>query len=307
MRFSSPIQYFSSRTAKSEPIGVPSAHAVERRSKTRPHFADGWRKSFASPPPRSAAASNETSGQVHVWTASPRSILNARSCLQLLSEEDRVELGQISSTSVREASTAAKILLRLALSRASNRAISAADWHFRRDGDGKPIVGDGQPQIHFSVSHCSSAVAVAVSPTLRVGIDVESVDQVLSEGVAHTFFSQFERNNLSRLRSTQRERETLRLWTLKEAFSKLIGTGLSNNFDAIEFSLSPTTLHHGERNSEIRSTYFEALHIASSNDFCLATLAVGADTAVHLCGEVQVISLADQSMELVTPRPSVSA
>jgi 4'-phosphopantetheinyl transferase len=240
-----------------------------------------------------AARINSASSQIEIWAAAPQSLLAARSCLLVLDDDDRAELGQITATSQRDAATAARVLLRLALSRASHYAVSASRWRFRRSANNKPTVATGLPRFQFSVAHCASAVVVAVSSGLRVGIDVESIDQTMSDGVTQEFFSQVERNKLARLRSAQRARESLRLWTLKEAFTKLTGSGLSSDFASIEFSLAPAQLRDARQSVQPLSTYFETLHFATAADLCLVSLAVGAAEPEALRGEIQLTSLSD--------------
>ncbi|HEY5225285.1 MAG TPA: 4'-phosphopantetheinyl transferase superfamily protein [Methylovirgula sp.] len=246
------------------------------------------------------------SNQIEVWAAAPQSLLAARSCLQILDDHDLAEMGQITITSQRDAATAARVLLRLALSRASHYAIAASEWRFCRSAKGKPSLAMDLPQLHFSVAHCPSAVVVAVSAGLQVGIDVESIDQIMSDGVAQTVFSQLERNKLARLRAAQRARESLRLWTLKEAFTKLTGSGLSSDFASIEFSLAPTLLRDGQRARRL-STYFETLHFATATDLSLVSLAVGAAKPEALCGEIRLISLSgDDAAERAALTPAIS-
>lgn len=245
--------------------------------------------------------------QIEIWAAEPLSLLAAQSCLQVLDDHDRTEMGRITSTSQRDAATAARVLLRLALARAAHHTVSASEWRFCRSTTDKPSIAKGLPQLQFSVAHCPSAVVVAVSAGLQVGIDVESIDQIMSDGVAHTFFSQAERNRLARLRAAQKARESLRLWTLKEAFTKLTGSGLSSDFASIEFSLAPALLRDGHQGARHLSTYFETLHFVTAWDLCLVSLAVGAAKPEALRGEIQLTSLSDdEDAERATLVPTIS-
>ncbi len=84
----------------------------------------------------------------------------------------------------------------------------------------------GQPQLEagpcFSISHCRHAIAVAVSDR-PVGIDVESIRPLRSELVAKTM-NTAEQTLIAA--SSQPDRTFTRLWTCKEAFLKLRGTGI---------------------------------------------------------------------------------
>jgi len=79
-----------------------------------------------------------------------------------------------------------------------------------------------------SLSHTPGAVAVAVAAGGQVGVDVEDLSRRVDprEGFQR-FFTEAEWNWIEAGESTMR---FLRLWTLKEAWSKAIGLGLSADF-----------------------------------------------------------------------------
>ena len=93
---------------------------------------------------------------------------------------------------------------------------------------GKPFLTD-YPHIHFNFSHCANAVAVAVSDA-PVGIDIESLRAVGSSVVRYAMndeeIAQIEQAADSTL-------QFVRLWTMKEAAVKLIGTGITDNLKAV--------------------------------------------------------------------------
>lgn len=83
---------------------------------------------------------------------------------------------------------------------------------------GKPLL-DGYADIHFSMSHCRMAAAVAVSDQ-PVGIDVETLDQYSEEVARHAMSDREMRQILS---SPHPAKEFTRLWTMKESLYKLTG------------------------------------------------------------------------------------
>ena len=89
---------------------------------------------------------------------------------------------------------------------------------------GKPSI-IGHPEIHFSLSHCREAVACAVSDR-PVGIDVESIREY-KEPLAHYAMNDAEVRQIEA--SDHPAAAFIRLWTMKEATLKLIGTGISND------------------------------------------------------------------------------
>lgn len=93
---------------------------------------------------------------------------------------------------------------------------------------GKPYLLDS-PQIHFSISHCRSAIAVAVSDQ-PVGIDAESFRPV-SDALLDKCMNADEKAAI--ISSGAREETFAAYWTRKEAVFKLLGTGITDNLHDI--------------------------------------------------------------------------
>ena len=90
-----------------------------------------------------------------------------------------------------------------------------------RNENGRPYFEGSE--LDFSISHSRGIVAVAISDTCKVGIDVEAAD-MSSERVrklADRYLSPSEASSLS---STE---DFLRLWTQREAYVKQSGTPLA--------------------------------------------------------------------------------
>jgi 4'-phosphopantetheinyl transferase len=82
----------------------------------------------------------------------------------------------------------------------------------------------GHPEIFFNLSHCKEAAACVVSDH-PVGIDVESLRQY-KDSLAEYCMNDDE---LLQIKSSDNPDEVfIRLWTMKEATIKLLGTTISN-------------------------------------------------------------------------------
>ena len=275
---------------------------TERRSATRPTIIESWRKTLSCDVKQTPVRSQKNA-PIDVWLTHIQSFIRAQSCLALLTEDDRTSLTQLQSPASRISATAARVLLRLALSRAVRQATAPSEWKFEAPPTGKPVVGPGLPNIKFSVSHIDQLVVVAVSPNLNIGIDVESVDQSLSPDLITTFCHSDEQHSLKRLPESQRTREFIRLWTLKEAYTKLIGTGHSVDFTWIKFMLDPVNF---ETRGDVpaKRAVFENFHITARHSLYHVSLAVELSPHVVLPTEVQIISLADPAgLEEAVPAP----
>lgn len=87
---------------------------------------------------------------------------------------------------------------------------------------GRPYLPD-MPEWSVSISHCRKAVAVAVSGSKRVGVDVECRRRV-DEGLMGRVCTESEL--LSVRADADMAMAFLRLWTRKEAVLKCRGTGI---------------------------------------------------------------------------------
>lgn len=104
---------------------------------------------------------------------------------------------------------------------------------------GKPSL-DGHPGIHFSLSHCRQA-ALCVIDNVPVGCDVESVPDGLDMDVCRHCFNEEEMACI-----TGADQPTLafaQLWTRKEAFLKLTGTGLTSELPSLLCSPAARRAH----------------------------------------------------------------
>ena len=100
---------------------------------------------------------------------------------------------------------------------------------------GKPSIV-GHPEIHFNVSHCREAVACAVSDH-PVGIDVESIQRFNESLVRFTMNDEEVSQTLS---APQPGIVFTRYWTMKEAYLKLTGEGITNEIKEVLVNCSAT-------------------------------------------------------------------
>lgn len=90
---------------------------------------------------------------------------------------------------------------------------------FLYNDHGAPYI-EGGP--HFSISHCKTGIAVAVSEN-PIGIDIEAI-RTFSPDLMRKTMSEDEQKVITS--SETPEVEFIRLWTQKEALLKLQGTGI---------------------------------------------------------------------------------
>ena len=93
---------------------------------------------------------------------------------------------------------------------------------------GKPTIV-GHPEICFNLSHCREA-AICVLSDRPVGVDVESIREYKDSLVSYTM----NKEEICQIESAENPAAAfIRLWTMKEATMKLIGTGISNDMKMV--------------------------------------------------------------------------
>lgn len=102
------------------------------------------------------------------------------------------------------------------------------------------------PQLCFNLSHTQSLIACAITNGSQVGIDVEEQGRILSSDAlafARRKFSEEEAVGLEQITDpVERNRRFLQLWTLKEAYLKALGKGVSGTtLKDITFHFSVTS------------------------------------------------------------------
>ena len=102
---------------------------------------------------------------------------------------------------------------------------------------GKPYLTD-YPEIHFSISHCSGLVLCAFH-SAPIGADAEKIG-FFPEILPSRVFTEDELRLFSDRGTTPGSRAEwfYRLWTLKEAYVKMTGTGADTDLKAFSFTFS---------------------------------------------------------------------
>ncbi|GGX91746.1 4'-phosphopantetheinyl transferase family protein [Streptomyces hiroshimensis] len=106
-----------------------------------------------------------------------------------------------------------------------------------RNPNGRPYLR-GCGQLEVSLSHTGDILAVGLSHAGPIGVDVESSARpVYGTGLAEESFTAYERAALGWLPEADRNTSMIRLWTLKEAYSKALGLGLRLPFTSFGFTI----------------------------------------------------------------------
>lgn len=108
--------------------------------------------------------------------------------------------------------------------------IPEQDLVFKTASHGKPYLSDlpDGKTLYFNLSHSGRCMALAVSSSSPVGIDIEDMARHTDFGrLAARFFHPSEADFINQLEHAEKKEAFLRLWTIKEAFLKGLGDGLT--------------------------------------------------------------------------------
>jgi 4'-phosphopantetheinyl transferase len=209
---------------------------MERNGELNSGAADGhgYLNPWSAPPdtPKLEA------GAVHIWRASL--LVEAgqlRQLRELLSEDELCRAERFLFERDRNRFIAARGLLRKILGRYLD--IEPSRLRFRYSEQGKPeLAANGAgDNVHFNLSHSSALAFYAIAFGRKVGVDIEQIRADLPDlEIADRFFSPSEVAILRGLAPDRRREAFFRFWTLKEAYLKATGKGLTFGLNQVDVS-----------------------------------------------------------------------
>ncbi len=262
-------------------VAIGFGGAIPATAPTGP-YAQAWSR------PLAAAA------RVEIWFVPAGAHRLLAQDARILDRDDWAVIARVRDEAARNHLRATRITLRRALSHAVGNAVQPQAWRFETTSFGKPQVDPGLPQVHFCVSHIETMSVIAVSRDAPVGVDIETIGQACAAEVIEGFCSTKERRALTQLNEPARTRAFARLWTLKEAYAKLTGTGLAADFRFLEFGAGPelSTLGYQMQHAH-GGTSFQSWLTEAPGGLCQVAVAVGGCEAVADEGELVCFAIDD--------------
>ena len=170
-----------------------------------------------------------SAGQVDIWccaTDDPRIKPKLQHYMQWLSPDEQEEYEQRQHAGQAEDYLASRAFLRCVLAEYVDMAPEALQFEVNRYG--KPSLAGHQHNLSFNAAHTHGLTLCAVTNGVDVGVDVEF--QTDSQGMldaADDYLSDTEMAALKEIEVEGRLTAFFRFWTLKEAYLKARGEGLS--------------------------------------------------------------------------------
>ncbi|MDI3423695.1 4'-phosphopantetheinyl transferase family protein [Streptomyces luteolus] len=131
---------------------------------------------------------------------------------------------------------ASRLLIKYTVAAALGIAPEDIDIAYRLSG--RPYLR-GLDQVDVALTHTGELMAVGISRMGRIGLDAERADRRLDFALVRSqMCTPAEAAELDALPEEQRAACTLRLWTLKEAYTKALGQGMRLAFTTFGFGLA---------------------------------------------------------------------
>ena len=205
-----------------------------------------------------------------------------RAAVAELSVDERARHDRLMRERDRRDFAVAHALLRRALSARGDRA--PHEWTFTTSAFGKPALtpdAAARTRLSFNVAHTDGLVACAVARGVELGIDVEAVDRRADAlALAARFFSPSEVAELQRCADDSRLLRFIEVWTLKEAYVKALGKGLSCPLHEFAFSFDdPQSLRFESSHASSLAAWWFAL-FAPADRYRMA-IGIGSESSLE--------------------------
>ncbi len=180
--------------------------------------------------------------EAHVWLIDPATIRDGTVLADfrtLLSVEERTQCDRFHFPKDSHQYLVSHTMVRKVLSRYID--LPPAEWRFSRSKHGRPEIANRDvPNIRFNLTHTRGLAACIVTREVECGIDAEKLDSRHHlTGIAQRMFSEEEYLHLKHLDNAALIEDFFTRWTLREAFVKAKGIGISYptrklNFDIVD-------------------------------------------------------------------------
>jgi 4'-phosphopantetheinyl transferase len=180
--------------------------------------------------------------EVHLWYVLDEEVTDPQLLSQyedILTEQECVQQKRFHFSRHRHQFLLTRTLVRTVLSQYETN-IAPKNWIFTKNAFGKPFVSSeiSRSPLQFNLSHSDKMVIMAVTLNRSIGIDVEYLKRKgKTIEIADNFFSPIEVKQLLSVPVQQRNERFFDFWTLKEAYIKACGMGMSIPLNEFSYSL----------------------------------------------------------------------
>lgn len=117
--------------------------------------------------------------------------------------------------------------------------VAPGDWRFSEGPHGRPEIASPETPYRFNLAHSHGMIACALAKNRDIGVDVEFLDRTdSSHDVATRVCSDDELADIEAVPEDGRKERFLIYWTLKEAYLKARGLGISVHMADVAFTVN---------------------------------------------------------------------
>ena len=200
------------------------------------------------------AAVESPDQQIDLWYVRTQDVNDEptlRACASLMLHDERVKHDAFVFDVHRHEYLVTRALARAVLGEHLERA--PADLDFALNAHGRPELSPPST-THFNLTNTTKLVVCAVVSHREVGVDAEPLDRAADIlELSGSVFTSHERDLLGRLEIAARHRRAVELWTIKEAYIKARGLGMTLPVERFE-------VHFGtEGSNRIELRFFDPI------------------------------------------------
>lgn len=223
-------------------------------------------------------------GDVHVWEIAldDPALKTGGPFGDILSEDEKTRASRLIPGVLRDRFVTARVYMRIILGRYLDMPPGGIGFEYNKHGKPALPAGVNLKNISFNLSHSRSLALCAVTVGGEIGIDVEYPRRVLkAEKILERFFSRGEREYYRCSPEAEKERAFMSLWTIKEAYSKALGRGLSSDLRNIDLSpvLSGESVSRGSVRPDNGPDGIWTIHRFRPGDEYVAALALNGEAS----------------------------
>jgi 4'-phosphopantetheinyl transferase len=218
-----------------------------------------------------------------VWLCSLSGLKNKESVyLTLLCAEERSRAERFKFTIHRERFIASHGFTRIVLGNYLNAPPECIVLQKGRYG--KPFLNPDKGcishSLQFNLSHTEDLALLAVTQKHEIGVDIECTDRKTDwQGIVQRFFTKSEQKQLFLLDDKEQQKKAFfELWTRKEAYMKVLGTGLSLAPTDFTLSVPPQKprliAHYSNKHPELAHVTFKSITMPEQYSHYSASLAI---------------------------------
>ena len=229
---------------------------------------------------------NDLENEIHIWFCCPEEIMDKAKLdiyLAMLSAEEKARYQRFHYEKDRHSYLISHALLRTVLSKYCD--VLPQQWSFTVNEHGKPALASllDYPPLHFNLSHTDGLSACIVSLNNECGIDVENKQrQNRLLAIAERMFAEAELATMRDVTDDEMRNKFFDYWTLREAYVKALGSGLSGSSKKFYFDVAEST---GLQRSAKLSFIDECNESMAAWQFCLLAPSSNHVAALAYCSE----------------------